>query len=66
LVQTDAAKNHEGGVLFGDLSWIDYDFTVDLMRENGNDCAMLHVRRTDGKRNLLDFEVSAGEREEED
>jgi hypothetical protein len=51
--------------LFGDRSWTDYDFTVDLMREEGNDVAYLHFRRTDRKINSLDFEISSGERDQE-
>jgi hypothetical protein len=33
LVQTDAGK--VGKLLFGDLRWTDYDFTVEVMREKG-------------------------------
>jgi hypothetical protein len=53
-------------VSFGDVRWSDYDFTVDLMRVKGNGCAYLHFRDTGRSGNLMDFEISSGDRDEED
>jgi len=66
LLQTVATKGAVSEMFFGDPYWTDYDFTVDLMREKGNDCACLHFRVTERDRNGLDFEISAGDRERED
>ena len=44
LVQTDAGKF--GKLLFGDLRWTDYDFTVELMREKGLGDTGLFFHRT--------------------
>ena len=44
LVQTDAGK--VGKLLFGDLRWTDYDFTVELMREKGLGDTGLFFHRT--------------------
>ncbi len=62
LVQTDAAKGRGGEVLFGDLHWTDYDFTVDLLREEGNGGAALRFRRTLRNGNHLDFEMYGSDR----
>ncbi|MGO9600322.1 MAG: protein kinase domain-containing protein, partial [Isosphaeraceae bacterium] len=64
LLQTVATKGLWACLLFGDLDWTDYDFTVDLMREKGGEGgAVLYFRRTDGterNRNLLDFGIGTG------
>jgi serine/threonine protein kinase len=70
LVQTGLAAEGTGGaVLFGDVHWTDYDFTVDLLltddplREKGHDCLTLLFRRTP-EGNNLGFGICAGDRDE--
>jgi serine/threonine protein kinase len=64
LVRTDV-EGGGGGVLFGDLHWTDYDFTVDLMREKGNGYVSLIFGRSSQNGNRYEFEMSGGAREEE-
>jgi hypothetical protein len=53
LVQTDAGEI--GGLLFGDLRWTDYDFTVEVMREKGLRHAGLIFHRTFRNNNHIGF-----------
>jgi hypothetical protein len=57
LVQPDG-EGHTAAILFGELDWTDYDFTVDFMRQSGNDCVGLHFRRIVRNDNGLVFELS--------
>jgi serine/threonine protein kinase len=57
LLQTDAGV-HWPFLTFGDESWTDYDFSVDLMRLQGIQACFLVVRSTD-RDNNLEFGVSS-------
>jgi transposase len=58
LLQTDATRDRVRRMLFGDPHWTDYDFTVDLMREKGNDAAALGFRRSPRNDKFLAFGLS--------
>ncbi len=72
LVQTGLAAEGTGGmVLFGDLHWTDYDFTVefnlDLLGEKGHDCVSFFFRKTlpnVPNANDLGFNFCGGDRDD--
>ncbi len=64
LVQTDAGKF--GKLLFGDLRWTDYDFTVELMREKGLGDTGLFFHRTLRNDNQIWFGFGGAIGEERD
>jgi formylglycine-generating enzyme required for sulfatase activity/serine/threonine protein kinase len=72
LVQTGLAAEGPGGmVLFGDLHWTDYDFTVyftlDLLGEKGNGCVSFFFRKTlpnVPNANDIGFNFCGGDRDE--
>ncbi len=60
LVQTDAAEGHIGNVVFGDVTWTDYDFEAEMKREkeNGDNSAGLSFRRTLRNENNIFFVIT--------
>ena len=66
LVQTEAAEGRIGRMLFGDLRWTDYDFTVELMREKGNGATELFFHRTLRNDNHIEFSFGTAAGEEAD
>ncbi len=57
LVQADATRSYSE-LLFGDVQWTDYDFTVDAQRVGGGDNSFSLFFRTTDRNSLYDFVIS--------
>jgi hypothetical protein len=59
LVQADSAKDQMSTVLFGDPDWTNYDFTVDLLCDQGKGAANLFFRGTKQGESAIVFVIPA-------